>query len=217
MAEEPAARRSRLRPEKRAAILDGAVRVLARDGYAGASIDAIAHEAAVSTRTIYKHFSGKAELFETVIAESTTRVAEAEAALVRDHLDALAPGDPLGPALTGFARAWVRAATGEDGTHQVLLRRLAAEAQHIPHSVVEAWRNAGPRLVRHELALRFRTLADRGELAVEDADRAAVLFAQLVSAPQAPSAPSALRKKDLDSWLEEAVRIFLAGHGGMQE
>lgn len=202
----------RLRPEKRAAILDGAVRVLARDGYAGASIDAVAAEAGVSTRTIYNHFTGKADLFETVVAESTARVAEAEEALVREHFDQLLPGDALAPALTAFARAWVGAATGEDRTHQLLLRQLAAEAQHLPRSVVEAWRSAGPRRVRHELALRLRALADRGELLVGDAERSAVLFAQLVAAPQAPSAPARLRVRERDDWVEEAVRIFLAGH-----
>ena len=150
--------------------------------------------------------------FREVVAESTARVAEAEEALVREHSRPAAPRRRPRPALTAFARAWVRAATGEDRTHQLLLRQLAAEAQHLPRSVVEAWRSAGPRRVRHELALRLRALADRGELLVGDAERSAVLFAQLVAAPQAPSAPARLRVRERDDWVEEAVRIFLAGH-----
>lgn len=212
MAQGETTQRIRLRPQKRAAILDGAVQVLARDGYAGASIDAVARAAAVSTRTIYKHFPNKAELFRTVIAESTARVADAEVELVRDHFSRLRPGDPLGPALTDFARAWVGAPTGDDRTHQVLLRQLAAEAQHIPGSVVEAWRETGPRRVRRELALGLRMLADRGELDIVDADRAAVLFAQLISAHYAPSAPDELSAEQERAWIAEAVRVFLAGH-----
>lgn len=207
-----ATQHSRLRPEKRAAILAGAMSAMARLGYADASIDAVAREAAVSTRTIYKHFPSKAELFRTVIAESTTRIADAETVLIRDYFDQLRPGDPLGPALTELACVWMGAATGEDRTHQMILRQLAADAQHIPRSVVDAWLEAGPRRVRHELALRFRVLADRGELIVDDPDRAAVLFAQLISAQFAPGAPADLPDDEQREWIVEAVRLFLAGH-----
>ena len=56
--------------DKRRAILAGALTVFARDGYTRASIDAIAAQAIVSTRTIYNHFQCKAHLFQTVIQES---------------------------------------------------------------------------------------------------------------------------------------------------
>ena len=45
-----------MRPDKREAILRGALTVFARDGYTRASIDAIAKEGEVSTRTLYNHF-----------------------------------------------------------------------------------------------------------------------------------------------------------------
>jgi len=69
--------RTRRRPDKRRAILRGALNVFAHDGYTRASIDAVAAEAGVSTRTIYNHFSDKAELFQTVIHESAAQVADA--------------------------------------------------------------------------------------------------------------------------------------------
>lgn len=62
----------------------GALTVFARDGYMRASVDAIAAEAGVSTRTIYNHFQDKAQLFQTVIQESATRVAEAQIAIIAD-------------------------------------------------------------------------------------------------------------------------------------
>ena len=48
-----------------------------RLGYTRASIDAIAAAAEVSTRTIYKHFANKEELFATVLEASATEVADA--------------------------------------------------------------------------------------------------------------------------------------------
>ena len=71
---------------KRRSILDGALRVFGRVGYLGASIDMIATEAEVSTRTIYNHFENKEELFSTVLLESSTRVAVAREETVERHL-----------------------------------------------------------------------------------------------------------------------------------
>src|ERR671918_2156773 len=74
------------RPAKRRAILDGALAVFARDGYTRASIDAISATAGVSTRTIYNHFKDKAQLFQTVVEESTTGVADFQIAVIDRHL-----------------------------------------------------------------------------------------------------------------------------------
>ncbi|MFC6936446.1 TetR/AcrR family transcriptional regulator [Actinomadura yumaensis] len=60
--------------------------MFAQDGYARASIDAIAARAGVSTRTIYNHFADKAGLFEAVIHSSATRAADAQIAIVDRHL-----------------------------------------------------------------------------------------------------------------------------------
>ncbi|MEV6149621.1 helix-turn-helix domain-containing protein [Nonomuraea sp. NPDC052129] len=58
----------------RQAIMAGALTLFARDGYTRARRDAIAVEAGVSNRTIYNHFTDKAELFQAVMQESTQRV-----------------------------------------------------------------------------------------------------------------------------------------------
>ena len=63
------ARPSRLRPDKRRAILDGAARVFMRDGFGLAGIDEIVAEAGVSKRTLYAHFPSKEALFGALVEE----------------------------------------------------------------------------------------------------------------------------------------------------
>jgi TetR/AcrR family transcriptional regulator, mexJK operon transcriptional repressor len=58
-----------LSPERRRAILDGAGRIFARDGYEGASMAQIAREVGVSKGTLYNYFPGKAALFSSFVAD----------------------------------------------------------------------------------------------------------------------------------------------------
>ncbi|WP_067817925.1 TetR/AcrR family transcriptional regulator [Nocardia inohanensis] len=61
-------------------IVRAAMTVLSRDGYAGLSVAAVAAEAGVATGTVYKSFSGKAELVTAVFREVVTREVAAVAA-----------------------------------------------------------------------------------------------------------------------------------------
>jgi TetR/AcrR family transcriptional repressor of mexJK operon len=56
---------------KRDQILTGARRVFLRDGFAGASTDAIAAEAGVSKRTLYAYYPSKEDLFVDVLRRLT--------------------------------------------------------------------------------------------------------------------------------------------------
>jgi AcrR family transcriptional regulator len=71
---EPKPQRSRrLRREEqqvtRAQVLDAAERVFAREGFRGASIEAIAREAGYSHGAIYSNFDGKLDLFLVLVEE----------------------------------------------------------------------------------------------------------------------------------------------------
>ncbi|MCW2613522.1 MAG: icaR 1 [Frankiales bacterium] len=61
------------RPSRRNEIIDAAIKVLSRNGYAETSIQDVADEAGVVPTAVYYHFAGKDELFnvalQTVIAE----------------------------------------------------------------------------------------------------------------------------------------------------
>jgi len=198
--------------DKRRAILAGALTVFARDGYTRASIDAISAEAGVSTRTIYNHFHDKAQLFETVIEESTRQVAEAQIAIIDRYLrkvtdleaDLIEFGQALATPLTDF------------GEHFALVRQIDAEAEHIPRAALDAWEEAGPRRVIRELGRRMRQLAEEGLLTIDDPDRAAVHFMLLVQG----SIPfhhgiGATRQAEINEVVIAGVRAFLHGYASL--
>ena len=196
--------------DKRCAILAGALTVFARDGYTRASIDAISSAAGVSTRTIYNHFQDKTELFRTVIQESAVQAATAQTAVIDRYLREVTD---LETALVDFARAWA-ALTADDADHYDLVRRLDADAGHLPAELVGAWQETGPLRVRRQLAIRFTELADRGLLRIEDADGAASHFLLLVSATGTSRPRPALSEKERDEFAVTGVRAFLHGYLG---
>ncbi|MDQ2707821.1 MAG: TetR/AcrR family transcriptional regulator [Actinomycetota bacterium] len=163
--------------DKRQAITAAAVRVFGREGYTRASIDAIASEASVSTRTIYNHFGDKEHLFLAVIQESATQVADAQIELIRRHLDTIID---LEQGLTEFGLVWATS-TSEFADHFALVRQIHAEVGHIPTATLKSWQELGPRRVHQELARLMQHLADRGLLALDDADRAASHLVLLTS------------------------------------
>ncbi len=85
-------------PERRAVILDAALRTFASRGYDGASMDEIAAAAGVSKAVVYDHVASKRELY-TVLLDS-----------IRGDLVAVVEGALASVELTGEAR--VRLATG---------------------------------------------------------------------------------------------------------
>ncbi|RDI66632.1 TetR/AcrR family transcriptional regulator [Nocardia pseudobrasiliensis] len=62
------------------AITHAAMKVLSREGFSGLSMAAVAAEAGVATGTVYKNFSGKAELVTAVFRAVVTREVAAVAA-----------------------------------------------------------------------------------------------------------------------------------------
>lgn len=195
--------------DKRRAILAGALAVFARDGYTRASIDAISAEAGVSTRTIYNHFQDKAQLFETVIQESTTQVAEAQITIIDRYLrkvtdledDLIEFGLALATPMTDYAE------------HFALVRQIDADAGHIPQAALDAWQEAGPRRVLRELARHMRQLAEQGLLLIDDPDRAAVHFMLLVQgAIPFHHGISATREAEITEIVTAGVRAFLHGY-----
>jgi len=61
---------------KRKQIIDGARRLFLAQGFDAASMNAIAHEAAVSKGTLYVYFKSKEELFEAIVEDQCGRQAE---------------------------------------------------------------------------------------------------------------------------------------------
>jgi AcrR family transcriptional regulator len=192
-----------MRPDKRQAILRGALSVFARDGYSRASVDAIAKEAGVSTRTLYNHFADKAELFRSVIQVSSDEAARDQIAIIERHFHKITD---LEADLIAFGRALGR----EHGhaEHFALVRQINAELGHIPDEAIEAWQETGPRRVRKVLA------AELGELGFTDPERAAVHLIVLTLTGE----PSISGSRPDDDDIVAGVRVFLHGHqrGGVR-
>ncbi|MEV0288356.1 MULTISPECIES: TetR/AcrR family transcriptional regulator [unclassified Kribbella] len=204
------------RSDKRRAILDGALEEFARDGYARAGMDAIAAAAAVSTRTIYAHFGNKAKLFEAVIQDSATRVADTQIAIIERHLGKIVD---LEDDLEAFGRDLARPMTGYQ-SHFALVRHVNADLDHIPPAAVEAWQQAGPRRVVAALAGCLGAIADRGLLTLDPSEEpkaAAELAATHLMLLVQGAVPfhhgaGANREADLDRIVRAGVRVFLRGY-----
>lgn len=170
--------------EKQIAIASASCTVFGREGYTRASVDALAAEAGISTRTLYNHFpGGKAQLFRTVVTWTSTEVRDAQ--LARLHA-VLAPGRPPRPEdlerdLVALARAFVDLMT-DYPDHFALVRHIHAEADHVPPEVLQAWRDAGPGPVGQAMGEAMTGLADAGLLDVHgDAALAGVHFSALTA------------------------------------
>ncbi|MGA8114482.1 MAG: TetR/AcrR family transcriptional regulator [Actinocatenispora sp.] len=198
-------------PDKRRAILRGALAVFSRDGYTRASMATIATEAGVSTRTIYNHFDDKAQLFQTVIEDSATQVADAQIAIVDRHLRRVTD---LEADLTEFGCAWATP-TSDFADHFALVRQINAEVGHVPQEAVDSWQQVGPLRVRREIARHLQTLADRGLLHIDDADRAATHFVLLAASEVTSRTYHGAVPMPTDEIAEIAtagVRAFLRGY-----
>jgi len=197
--------------DKRRAILRGALTVFAREGYARASIDAIAGEAGVSTRTIYNHFTDKAELFQTVIQDSATQVADAEIALIDRYLTKVTDVEAD---LVEFGCIWATPRTAY-ADHWALVRQINAEVGHVPQAAIDQWQEAGPLRVRRELTRRMQHLADRGLLRISDPDRAAVHFVLLAATEvtnRTHHGAVPLPDEEITAIATAGVRAFLHGY-----
>jgi AcrR family transcriptional regulator len=197
--------------DKRRAIMDGALTVFARDGYSRGSIDAIAAQAGVSTRTIYNHFHDKARLFQTLIQESATQVADAQIALIDRYLYKVTD---LEQDLIAFGRVWATPMSAYT-EHFALVRQINAEVGHIPQAALDAWQETGPLRVRRELARHLQRLADQGLLHIDDADRAAIHFVLLAAtevANRSYHGAIPLPQTEINRIAAAGVRAFLHGY-----
>ncbi|MBS2534726.1 TetR/AcrR family transcriptional regulator [Catenulispora sp. NF23] len=164
--------RDRRSAAKHAAILDAATAVFLREGYARASVDAIAQEAGVGKQTVYGHFGDKQQLFLAVVEH-------VHAASPFDPADLIADtGDPLAD-LTAAATWIVR---GVSSPRVAALHRLTiAELTHHPE-LQRSWRDdeRGQKLLT-TIAAYLAACDRRNTLSVPDPETVARQFVWLAS------------------------------------
>ncbi len=197
-----------LRPEKRQAILRAARTVFARMGFTRATIDAIAAEAGVSTRTLYKHFRSKDELFATVLLASAAAVGDDYEASVRAGIRAAQTGHER---LLVLARAATKQALGHP-EHFAMIREISSDRAQFPTAVLAAWRKAGPDRVERETIAQLRALNDEGVLQIEDLQRAARHFFALTRAEPRSSERATLSPQAVEEGIAAGVEVFARGY-----
>jgi AcrR family transcriptional regulator len=199
-----------LRADKREAIVSAARSTFGTTGFARTSIESIAAEAGVSTRTIYKHFRSKDELFASVLQEGASAVADDYVAAVRAGIAAAkTPRERL----FVLARAVTKEALGHS-EHFAMVRQIAGEAAHLPPDVLKTWRAAGPDRVEQETIAQLCALHDEGLLEIDDLRRAAQhLFAlTLWEVSNRRVGRPRLTGKAADAAIAAGVEVFARGY-----
>jgi TetR/AcrR family transcriptional regulator, mexJK operon transcriptional repressor len=195
---------------KRGSILAAARVVFTREGYAGASMDAVAAEAGASKRTVYQYFADKQELFAATVLDTVDRGYE----YFKPRILALAETDDIEQGIRDHARSTI---TGLTNPELLRMRRLViAEAERFPEIGREFYERSWVRTLQL-FAATLKTLTDRGLLAVEDPGRAAYIFTWLIISIPANKVAflgdSALDPPDeLIAQADEAARVFLAAY-----
>jgi AcrR family transcriptional regulator len=187
-------------------LIGAATRVFLREGYGAASIDKVAQEAGVSTRTIYERFKNKADLLVSVISRLVERdMATVFATAELDRMEVRQALITIGASITGRAC---------DPQAAALFRIVAAEAQRFP-ALAEKMRTSSQERVISAVASYLRQQVQRGRLALSDPDRAAALFTQMVSAELHECllfrSPEDIAKLDFVGHVNHVVEIFLNG------
>ncbi|CAO5154033.1 TetR/AcrR family transcriptional regulator [Frankia sp. AiPs1] len=199
------------RPDKREAILRTAFTVFAREGYAQATLDAIAAEARVAKHTIYNHFGDKQTLLRAALtAEADLARAKNMAAvdLLRDCV-----GDPR-PALEAVGLRVIQCFCDDGGW--ALRRLFYAELPQFPDllDIIEG-RAASP--VTEALADRLARLALAGQLRLTDPSAAAEQLSALLTGSLESRGRFGTRRipeDEMRAVARAAVDTFLHAFGG---
>jgi len=188
-----------------AALINAATRVFLREGYGLASIDKVAAEAGVSTRTIYERYKNKADLLGAVISRLVDRTSAALATAELNRLEPRAALSLIADTITSRAR---------DPDAAALFRIVATEAQRFP-ALAAKMRENNKQCVDNVVANYLRAQVARGELTLADPDRAATLFLQMICSELHESllfgGEAAVARLDCKAHVEHVIDIFLLG------
>jgi len=194
--------------DRRHILLDAAEAVFLREGYAAANMDEIARNAGMSKRTLYQHFSSKAELFEAVMTAALAPL-RIDSALVEDEPD-------IARALAGMLAACTRHLLA---ARQCELIRLVISEVHRSPELADAFHRAGPGRGADSLETRIAREARQGRLRVNDPHKAAEMLYGMALGAAHMKVLLGLREPpgeaEIVQHINEAVTAFL--HGALAE
>ncbi|MFE3192134.1 TetR/AcrR family transcriptional regulator [Nocardia sp. NPDC059240] len=203
------AKASRGRIDKRQAILDAALTVFARRGYAQACVQEIADAASVAKPTVYNHLTDKETLFREAISAAAETVGEHALTALEPLRE---PGTDLTAAFAHTAELLLRACSDE---RALALHRLTyAQAADFPDLVDLVLQRTTLRL-RETLADRLARLTLSGALRHSDPAVAAEQFLALLSGPleiRSHQGNRAVPAPELRALAEAATDTFLRAY-----
>ncbi len=180
-------------------------------GYRGASLDTIGAEARVGRGTLYRHFDGKAGLFEAVLLDGARQIAADAAALVPTP----AIGNPPAVVLAGFARAAWDTLNSERAL--ALYRTIIAESRRVPRLARQVYAISQLELMLPLTEYLTAAAAD-GQLRIDDADWHARQFLSLATEGNRPlSRIIPPDRKTRERTGRRAVATFLHGFAAALE
>lgn len=161
------ATRTERKAAKRQKMLNAAMTIFARQGYIGASLDAIAQEAGVSKPTLYQYFGNKEKLFEAVLQQASDQI--------------LLPFADSADSMVGDMLAWSRNYANMALSPEILsLNRLVmGEVERFPQLGKHYYEN-GPQQAFNGIVAYLESLAGAGKLVIEDSELAAHDFWSLI-------------------------------------
>ncbi len=195
---------------KRQAILNAAADIFAEEGFAGASIDAIAARAGVSRQTIYNQLGDKDNLFKVVVSDITDR----SSAGFFKVLDTF-PVTPknLEAELAEFSANLLRKAIC-DPNGRWLRKLVETEGDRFPE-LFETWKEYGPGKKYPAIAARLAQLALGGYLDLDDPALAARQYMALLATDlkinQQTGRP--MPESEIDQMAADATKTFIRAFG----
>lgn len=188
-------------------VIEGAREVFMREGFEGASVDAIARAAGVSKATLYSYFSDKKLLFlEVAKAEC---LCQSETAMVLSQT-----GQTARETLTDVAERMTTFFLSDLG--QRVFRICVAEADRFPE-IGRTFYQSGPEHARRRLVEYLEGAVERDELVIEDCRLAADQFAELCKADLFPrmmfNVTDCFSDAEVRRVIDGAVETFLARYG----
>lgn len=178
-----------------------------RDGYEGASVDAIARAAGVSKATLYSYFPDKSALFIEVVRNECNRQAE-------HSFELHGCGSSARDGLTCIARSFTGFLFSPFA--QRVFRICVAESDRFPE-LGRAFYKSGPQML-HDTLVQFLThAAQTGEVEIGDFDLAADQFAELCKTELFAKVVFNIIDRpeahEIERIIEGAVDLFLCRYG----
>nr|WP_298129023.1 TetR/AcrR family transcriptional regulator [uncultured Pseudoxanthomonas sp.] len=192
---------------KRAAILEAAKQLFAREGFNGVSMDQIAAEAGVSKLTVYSHFGDKDALFAAAVKAKCEE-------MLPDTLFELELTGSLRDQLKAIAQAFFALVTSEEA---ISTHRMMMVPGNIDDKLKQTFWQAGPQRTHDAFAAMLQALVAKGELDIPDVATASVQFFTLIKGEVHARMTCGLCSRpgpmDARQHVEATVDMFLRAYG----